>query len=123
MTEYPNTLPLPDYGTYAGVVNNGLQRTTVLTTDANQIIRFNSPRADVSMTFSMDNDIYALWFSWVQSNGYYWFSMPVVSPDTPTDITSVRTVRFTGGVQYQKAGDNWLRVTVGVELLPGEPVS
>lgn len=121
MADYPSTLPLPDYGTYAGVVDNGLLQTTVLTAQRNQLITYNSPTTKLSMTFSMDNDIYALWFSWVKTNAYYWFNMPVVSTNQPTDITSTRQVRFISDLSYTKREDNWLSVNVTAELIPGEP--
>ncbi|GAG52471.1 unnamed protein product, partial [marine sediment metagenome] len=118
--DYPATLPLPDHGTYAGSVDQGLIRTTVPSAQANQIYGFNSPRVDISMTFKMVNDKYAEWLTWVKANAFDWFNMPVISPATPTDITSVQSVRFTSDIQYTKLGDNWLSVTVACELIPGD---
>ena len=118
MPDYPTTLPLPEPDNYNGTLDQGLIRTSFRVTAPNQVKGYNSYREDISMSFSMDNDTYDAWITWVNSNGYDWFNMPVVSSRTPTDITSTQLVRFSSDVQVAKQGDNWLTVTVGAELQP-----
>jgi hypothetical protein len=119
METYPTTLPQPDYGSYAGNVGQGLIRTSIPVPAPNQVIGFNTPRTDWVMTFTMDNDTYKDWIAWVEQYGFGWFLMPVVSRYNPVLITSTHRVRMTTEIQYTKAGDNWLSVTVGAELVPG----
>ena len=116
MADYPTTLPMPE--SYAGIVDEGLIRTSFSVTAPNQVKNYNAPRVDISMTFSMTNADYETWLVWMMANGYDWFNMPVVSPRTPTDITSTQLVRLSSPVQVTKKGDNWLSATVAAELLP-----
>ena len=121
MADYPTTLPLPDYGSYSGVSDKGLVRTSVSTPAPTQIQLYGSPRHDASMVFSMTNDVYAdEWLPWVDQFGYDWFNMPVVSPYDPVQITSTHRCRMTTDLQLSKRGDNWLSVSVGVEILQGD---
>jgi len=120
MLDYPITLPIPDYGSYSGVSDHGLVRTSIPVAAPNQLLGFNSPTTKITMTFSMDNDTYTDWLVWVTDNGWNWFKMPVVSPLDPVLITSTHSVRFISEVQYQKRGDNWLSVSVTAEMIPGE---
>ena len=119
--DYPANQPLPDYGDYSGTIDHGVYRTTVPAPRPDQITTFNSPRTDISMSFTMDNDQYIAWILWVRQWAYNWFNMPVVSGYTPNEITEVRLVRFTSDIQYTKLGHDWLSVTVAVELQPGQP--
>lgn len=120
MPDYPTTLPMPDTGTLSGQVDEGLLRSEVPSARANHRIGFNSPRTELSMTFSMINDTYDTWLTWVKANAYDWFNMPIVATNTPTGITSTQRVRFISDIQYNKRGDNWLSVTVAVETVPGD---
>lgn len=119
MPDYPGTYPLPDSGTYTGTIRPGMSRTEVPAAQPNQRPRYNAPRVEVSMTFTMTNDDYATWRTWVEANAYNWFNMPVVSHYAPDDITSVRPVRFISDINYQKLGDDWLSVTVAAEIQQG----
>lgn len=118
MADYPPTLPLPDQ--YTGIIDQGLIRTSFPVTAPNQVKGYNSPRTDISMTFSMDDATYETWLTWMTSNGYDWFNMPVVSARTPTDITSIQRVRLSSEITLTKRGDNWLSATVAAELVPGD---
>jgi hypothetical protein len=121
MLDYPTTLPLPDWGSYNGVISTGLQRSNMPAALANQVQTFNSQRTEINITFSMVNDLYITWFQWVNSNAYQWFNMPVISGSEPDNITGIRQVRFMSDIAYTKRGDNWLSVNVTAELLPGQP--
>ena len=118
MADYPSTLPMPDAGSYSAIVDQGLIRTSFPVTAPNQVKNYNAPRVDINMTFSMTNADYETWLAWMMANGYDWFNMPVVSPRTPTDITSIQLVRLSSPVQVTKKGDNWLSATVAAELIP-----
>lgn len=118
MPDYPSTLPRPDEGSYAGVIDQGLIRTSFRVTSPSQVKGYNSPREDIVMTFSMENGTYNEWQSWVNANAYDWFNMEIVSSRSPADITSNQLVRFTSDVQVLKRGDNWLSATVSLELVP-----
>ena len=84
----------------------------------------NSPRYELSVTFAMTNDVYYnQWWPWVKANAYGWFNMEIVNPNTPSDITSLQRVRFITPLQYDKRGDNWLGVTVGLEMVPADVTS
>ena len=117
---YPPEYVLPDRVAYSGTIGQGLIRTTVPRSQANQIQGFNSHRIDLSLTFSMNNDDMIAWYLWVKQYAYYWFLMPVVVPRTKTDpIMSEQNIRFTSDINYQKRGDNWVSLTVAAELIPG----
>jgi hypothetical protein len=121
MPDYPTDLPRPETSAYAGSVNYGLIIDGVGSARPNTKTTYNSPRADLSLTFAMDNETYAInWRPWVLANGYDWFNMEIVNPNAPTNITSIQRVRFTSGMQYEKRGDNWLAVTIGVEMVPAD---
>ena len=120
MFAYPFELPLPDYGSYTGVVDQGLIRTSFPIAAPSQIKGFNSPTVQISLTFSMTN---AQWYDWNQfitNYGYQWFTMPVVSPKNPNLITSVHRVRTISDIQYVKRGHNWVSTTIIVEMVPGD---
>jgi hypothetical protein len=116
---YPTTLPRPDYGNYSGSVDEGLLRTQVPSARAFQNISYNMPATELSLTFSMTNEDYVAWNTWVLANAFDWFDMPVVAPaETVPDITTTQRCRFTSAIQYQKKGDYWLSVTVAAEVIP-----
>lgn len=119
MPDYPGAYPLPDEGSYSGAIRLGVSRTEVPAARPDQRLRYNAPRVEVSMTFTMTNDDYDTWRTWVEANAYNWFNMPVVSPHEPDDITSTRPVRFISDINYQKQGDDWLSVTVAAEIQQG----
>jgi hypothetical protein len=121
MVDYPTNYPLPDYGSYSGTISQGLARTEVPSMRPNQNQTFNSPRTDISMTFTMKNDFLLTWLLWIRNNGYSWFRMPVISGYPPDEITEIRTVRVTSETNNVKQGDNWSSVTLAIELVPGEP--
>jgi len=120
MTEYPTSLPLPDFGTYAGSIDQGLIRTNMPAASPSQIVGFNAPRTQITMTFSMVNDDFAEWEAWVLEFGYYWFTMPVVSGYEPVVITSTHKIRIISDIEYQKRGDNWLSVSVIAEIIQSD---
>ena len=121
MIDYPLTLPRPDTEGYSGVVDSGLAITPFPTARPNITKVFNSPRVDLSVTFTMTNNVYADdWFPWIIANAYDWFNMQIINPNTPTDITSLQRVRFTSPLQYRKNGDNWLSITVALEMVMGD---
>ena len=117
---YPETLPLPDYGSYSGTVDQGLVRTSFPIAAPRQLVGFNSPSVNITMTFSMHNDTWFEWSTFANTHGYDWFMMPVVSQKAPVVITSNHRVRFISDIQYQKLGDGWLSATVTAEMVPGE---
>ena len=120
MTDYPTTLPLPDRGQYNGVMDYGLQRTQVPAPLPSQISAYNSPTTTISMTFSMTNDTFTEWDTWVKENGYKWFNLPLVVGNLPDIITSVQRVRIISPYEKTKRGDNWLSVSVAMETVPGD---
>lgn len=119
MPDYPSTYPLPDGGAYSGSIRPGISRTDIPSPRPNQRNRYNAPRTEISMTFTMTNDDYQTWRTWVLANAYNWFNMPVVSHHDPDDITSTQPVRFISDINYQKRGDDWLSVTVAAEIQQG----
>ena len=120
MITYPTNLPTPDFGSYYGVVDEGLIRTSFPVPAPTQVVWFNSPTVNITMTFSMDNATWLEWSEFASSYGYDWFLMPIVSPKNPLIITSTHRVRFISDMQYQKRGDNWLSITVTAEMVPGD---
>ena len=118
MPDYPANLPLYDKQGYAGVIDEGVLRTSFQVTSPNQVRLHNSPREDITMTWHMDNDTFKTWIAWIEANAYDWFNMPVISSRQPTDITSTQLVRFTSEVTTAKRGDNWMSATVSIELQP-----
>lgn len=119
--DYPATYPRPETGNYGGAVDPGLAITGVRSPQANTVKTNNSPRYELSVTFAMTNDVYGDdWWPWVRANAYDWFNMEIVNPNTPVDITSPQRVRFITPLQYTKRGDNWLGVTVGLEMVPAD---
>lgn len=119
MPDYPASYPAPDYGSYAGMLDVGLTRTEVPSPRSRQRARFNAPREELSLTFTMNNDQYVDWIAWVKANAYNWFNMSLVSHRDPDNITSVQPLRFISDIAYQKLGDDWLSVTVAVEIQQG----
>ncbi len=117
---YPATFPLPDHPPYSGDLDAGLLRSNTPSAQASQIKIGNAFRPNLSLTFSMTNDQYLQWWTWVKEWGYNWFIMDTVNPHAPTDITSPRRLRFSGDLSYQKRGDNWLSITVPAELYIGD---
>jgi len=120
MIDYPPGFPLPETGSYSGVIDFGLVRTSVPTAQASQILNNNSPTIETSLTFKMKNDLLLSWEQWVTNEAYQFFRMPMVSAGTPTNITSVQRVRFISTIQLTKLGDNWSQCTVAVEIVPGD---
>jgi hypothetical protein len=102
---------------YTGTIEVGIRRTSVPASLANQVIQFNSRRDTVTLQFQMDNNEYSEWYQWIRENGYWWFTMPIVSPYTPTLITSVHKIRFISELRYMKQGDNWLSIDVDAEIM------
>ena len=119
MADYPSTLPMPD--SYSGVESVGLLSSEGGGPELNRRKSYNSRRIDFQMTFSMDNSTYKTWLSWMQTNGYDWFNMPVIAGRLPTgEIDSIQRTRLTSPITYAKQGDNWLSVSVSAELVPGD---
>jgi hypothetical protein len=117
---YPANLPLPDFGSYGGIIANGLVRTGFANPAPSQIETFNSAAIQISMTFSMDDSTYDEWLAWVIVNGYDFFDMPVVSPHMPLKITSTSRIRFISDLQMSNRSYNWQSVTVSGELIPND---
>ena len=121
MMDYPSTLTPPDHGSYSGLLDQGLVRTSVSTPAPGQTTLFYNPRSDLSMVFSMTNDAYWLeWLPWVQENGWDWFNMALVSQYNPVEVTSTHRCRMTTDLELTKRGDNWVSVSVGMEILQGD---
>lgn len=120
MNSYPSRFPAPDNDGMTGDIGVGVQRTSIPVALANQETRFNSPRVEMSLTFSMDNDTLLDWINWAFGYAHKWFLMDLVSPHGPVDIVSEHRVRMIGEVQQVKRGDNWNSVTMPVEILPGD---
>lgn len=122
MPDYPANFPAPDHTSYVGTVDQGLTRTTPPVPAPNQLVGFNSPRQEFTVTFSMVNDDYDEWREWAEEFGWDWFNLPIVSQSLPVIITSVHRVRMISDLQLVKRGDNWLSVTVSIEVIPHDPV-
>ena len=120
MIDYPEGYPLPNAGTYSGVTDWGLLVSQVPGTLLNIGRGYNSARVDMTLSFDVNNVDYGQWLSWCRTFAYDWFAMPVVSPRTPTDITSVQRTRFISQIVYTKSGDDWGTATVSAELVPGD---
>ena len=120
METYPTTLPMPDKDSYGGVIDWGLIRTGYAVPAPRQIKGYGRETNSLAMSFSMVNDDYITWLTWVNTYGYNWFLMPVVSEYTPVKVTSTHRVRFTSDIQYVKRGDNWITVSIGAEILQGD---
>ena len=116
---YPANFPAPDHTAYSGTIGYGLLRTAVPAARPYQYKTFNTQINGFSLTFHMTNDLYKQWIQWADEFAYNWFNMDLVTPFQPdVSITSNQQVRFTTEVSYQKAGHNWLSVSVGAELYP-----
>jgi hypothetical protein len=118
--DYPSTLPAPEYGSYAGVMDAGLVRTQAGGAEPYQDATFNSEVVTLNLSFSMDDADFDAWFAWVDDNGYDWFYMDLVTPLVPVDILSRHKVRFVADYLVNQRGDNWQRITVGAEMIPNE---
>ena len=120
METYPDTLPAPDISSYSGIIDWGLIRSGAAVPAPRQLKGYGRETNNISMSFSMENDTYTEWLAWVQTYGYEWFLMPVISEYNPVDLFSTHRVRFTTPIQYTKRGDNWLSVSIGAEILQGD---
>lgn len=120
MIQYPETFKAPDHTAYTGSTQYGLERTTIPTAVANQLKYYNRPITQLSLTFSMTNAEWPEWIQWMRDHSLSWFAIPLVTPLAPVDIVSNHQVRFTGQYVYEKRGDNWLSVTIVVEMLQGD---
>lgn len=118
MADYPAGLPGPDHLGYSGSQDSGVLRTATLVQLYNQARAFNATQRQVSVTFSMKNDIYPQWILWVRDNAYKWFNLPIVSSAPNTGILTTQSVRFITPLQYTKRGDGWLSVSVTMEIQP-----
>ena len=105
---------------YGAVMQPGLIRPQQPMPAPGQLVNYGTHRTDQSMQFSMNNDDYQVWLLWVYTYAYHYFLMPIVSEYTPVDVTSTHRVRFTTDIQYTKRGDDWITVSVGVEILQGD---
>jgi hypothetical protein len=121
MEYYPGNYPLPDKDSYSGLVQQGIVRTAGDVPAPNQILVFSRERTDLTMQFTMVNNMYEVWLEWVYTYGFNYFWMNVISEYNPVNpIFSEHRVRFTTDIQYVKRGDNWLTVSIGAEILQGD---
>lgn len=119
--QYPADIyPLPDYGSYSGIVDQGLTRTSAPAAAPNQEVGFNSPRNEIVLTFSMTNTVFESWMDWVEQFGWSWFEMSLVTSFEPVLITSTHRFRMTSQVTRVKRGDNWVSASVSVEMVIGD---
>ena len=93
MVDYPPNYPRPEWQNYSGTINFGLIRSNVDAPLPNQIVSFNAPNMQMSLSFTGTNETMLLWSIWADANAWDWFT---------------------------KLGDNWLRFTVQVEMVPGQ---
>lgn len=119
-TKYPSNFPPANAPGFTGTNRVGLGRTSVPAALAKQRKYFNAPKIELTVTFGMTNDTYTDWFEWIRANGDNWFDLPVVSHRAPVDILSTHRVRTMSPVELVKQGDNWVDVSVEIELVPGD---
>ena len=117
---YPSNLPLPEHVSYSTAQGYGVVRTSIPGPSENQAVYFNAPSETISAQWAMDDADYAAWLAWMQANCYTWFYMPVVSSHAPVNITSTVLVRAITPISRQLAGYNWQRVSLTLELVPGQ---
>lgn len=120
IVKYPEHLPLPNMPGQDAEIGYGLGRTSIPTALAKQRKYFNAPRIDKVLAFGMTNDTYVEWIAWMRDHGDSWFDIQIVSSRKPVDIMATHRVRVSTPYEYTKAGDNWIEVSVGVELVPGD---
>ena len=122
MADYPAEYPRPDSQNYSGTIDFGLIRSNVDAPLPNQIVSFNAPTIQTSMSFTGTNTEMLLWSIWVDANGWDWFNMELITPRVtdPSSLTSTVMVRFISDLISTKLGDDWLRFTVQVEMVPGQ---
>jgi len=119
--DYPNTFPLPNDTTYAGVVDPGLVRSPMDSPAPFQTTLFGSPTIEFTWSFNMDRDLYwNEWLPWVTANGYDWFNMQIMSPHNPVVILSEHRCRFTSDTSMTKLGYDWVSVTISAEVLQSD---
>jgi len=117
---YPDGYILPDIGSYEGLIDVGLRRSSMPTALPTQEKVFNSPRELLTLTFSMSNDDYISWFAWARAYGWQWFRIDIISSHKPVLITSNHIIRFVSEINYVKRTDNWVSLEVSAELLPSD---
>ena len=122
MVDYPPNYPRPEWQNYSGTINFGLIRSNVDAPLPNQIVSFNAPNMQMSLSFTGTNETMLLWSIWADANAWDWFNIELVNPRL-TDAGSVSSTvmaRFISDFTSTKLGDDWLRFTVQVEMVPGQ---
>jgi len=118
---YPANYPQPDTNGYSGNDGYGLLRTGLPTANPSQIQTFNSAVHNLTLTFSMQQQMFNDWVCWMDQSAVDWFYMDIVTTRAPVDIISTNLFRLISGTQQTKRGHDWVSVTASFEMIPGAP--
>lgn len=111
--QYPSYFACPMIEGYQGVVDYGLTRTEFGRGNFRQR-RTGRKREIFSVTFAMPILQLWDWQGWVNTYGYYWIQMPMVSH--LTEEISIHTARFCADLNIEQFGVDMVKVKTKIEL-------
>lgn len=118
--EYPLQFPIPDRQPYAYQVDMGVVRSEMAAGNSRQRRAFIVMPHQLGLSFHMRVEELYFWQSWVNQFAYSWFLCPVSTmyAGAPPAAANMRleVLRFTGNLDVQMDGWNWVAVSVPAEL-------
>ena len=118
-TAYPSTLPSPMLEGLSATVAMGVLRSDIPLAQAQRRQFITMPHTFM-LNFAMDISTLGTWFSWVQTNGYTWFTMPL--PSLYAGYAGLDSqallIRFISDIATVHLASNDVRVSVMAESAP-----
>ena len=118
-TSYPTTFPSPQLDGLSAMVDMGLIKTDRPMNQAQRRLYATMPHT-FSLTFNMSVATWGLWYTWVISNGFRWFTMnlPSLYAGRTGDWASPILIRFTSDLSAANITATDVRVNVTAEMAP-----
>lgn len=118
-TVYPTTLPSPSLSGFSATVAMAVIRGSGATDQVQRRV-FKSMPHSFSLTFNMTVVDWGLWYSWVLSNGYRWFTLnlPTLYAGLASSNLSPVLLRFTSDLSAVNITGTDVQVTVMAESAP-----
>jgi hypothetical protein len=118
--EYPLQFPIPDRQPYAYQVDMGVVRSEMAAGNSRQRRAFTIMPHALGLSFHLRIEELYFWQSWVNAYAYSWFLCPVSTmyaggPPEPENLR-LEVLRFTGNLDVQMEGWDWVAVSVPAEL-------
>jgi len=120
MLDYPSTFPCPDLLTYNLQVDMDANMSSIR--GDQQVGRGHVCMPTVvSVTFTMKTTAFRSWYTWVKTNGFQWFSIPLFSmynTKIGSGLAEPHVARFIAPISVSMVKRDYFRVSGQLELSP-----